>query len=61
MSEFEKVLKDIGGEDVKIQLESGNNINPLEIQNYDVKKLDIDLNNSDLHTTFNPLRNKKIK
>lgn len=69
MSEFKKVLKDIGGEDVKIQLESGNNINPLEIQNYDARKVNIDLNNSEI-TTFNPfdtdnvtkmMANKEIK
>lgn len=52
MSEFKKALKGIGGEDVKIKLEGENNINPLETQNYDVKKLDIDLSNGEI-TTFN--------
>lgn len=44
MSEFKKALKNIGGENVDIE----NNISPLAIQNYDVKKLDINLSNSEV-------------
>src|SRR5699024_7433465 len=67
MSEFKKALKVIGGEHVEIKSGAENNINSLEIQNYDVSKVNIDLNNSET-TTFNPfdsaslmLQNKVIK
>jgi len=54
MSEFKKALKIIGGENIEIKSGAENNINPLAIQNYyDVRKVDIDLNNGET-TTFNP-------
>lgn len=60
MNEFRKALKVIGGEHVEIKSSAENKINPLAIQNYDVKKLDIDLNNSET-TTFNPQKSTKYK
>lgn len=70
MSEFKKALKIIGGENVEIKSGAENNINPLAIPNYyDVRKVDIDLNNGET-TTFNPfdtdnvtkmMKNKEIK